>query len=67
MVEPFACANPMGLTVVRLESVEGCRLRVSSLDALEGSPIVDIKPYLPHGDSVPEARTPDWAKRRLDD
>jgi len=57
----------MGLTVVRLESVEGCRLRVSGLDALEGSPIVDVKPYSPHGDSVPEARTPDWAKRHLDD
>ena len=62
----FACRspsrpNPIGLTVVKLDAVEGCRLKVSGLDALEGSPIVDIKPYSPRGDSVPDARTPEWA------
>jgi len=62
----FACRspsrpNPIGLTVVKLEAVEGCRLRVSGLDALKGSPIIDIKPYSPRGDSVPDARTPEWA------
>ncbi len=64
----FACRspsrpNPIGLTVVKLEAVEDCRLRVSGLDALEGSPIVDIKPYSPRGDSIPDARTPEWALR----
>lgn len=62
----FACRspsrpNPIGLTVVELGGVEGCRLRVGNLDAMEGSPIVDLKPYSPRADSVPEARTPDWA------
>ena len=62
----FACRspsrpNPIALTVVKLESVDGCRLRVRGLDALEGSPIVDIKPYSPRGDAVPDARTPEWA------
>lgn len=62
----FACRspsrpNPIALTVVKLEGVDGCRLRVSGLDALEGSPVVDIKPYLPRGDAVPDARTPEWA------
>ncbi len=62
----FACRspsrpNPIGLSVVKLEALEGCRLRVSGLDALEGSPIVDIKPYSPRGDSFPDARTPEWA------
>lgn len=64
----FACRspsrpNPIGLSVVELESVEGCRLRVSGLDAFEGSPIVDIKPYSPRAESVPDARTPEWALR----
>ena len=38
--------NPIGLTVVRLRRREGRRLLVSGLDMLDGTPIVDIKPYL---------------------
>ena len=40
--------NPIGLTLVNLIKVEGCTLSVQGLDALELSPIVDIKPYTPH-------------------
>ena len=38
--------NPIGLTVVRLLRREGARLHVRGLDMLDGSPIVDLKPYL---------------------
>jgi tRNA-Thr(GGU) m(6)t(6)A37 methyltransferase TsaA len=38
--------NPIGLTVVRLLGREGPRLRVHGVDMLDGTPIVDIKPYL---------------------
>lgn len=38
--------NPIGLTVVALLGREGCRLRVAGVDMLEGTPILDIKPYL---------------------
>jgi tRNA-Thr(GGU) m(6)t(6)A37 methyltransferase TsaA len=38
--------NPIGLTVVRLIGREGARLRVSGVDMLDGTPILDIKPYL---------------------
>ena len=38
--------NPIGLTVVRLLGRDGPRLRVKGLDMLDGTPIVDIKPYL---------------------
>ena len=44
--------NPIGLTVVRLLGRDGNRLRVRGLDMLDGTPILDIKPYL---SSVPEA------------
>ena len=44
--------NPIGLTVVRLLGREGNRLRVRGLDMLDGTPILDIKPYL---SSVPAA------------
>ena len=48
--------NPLGLTVVRLEGVEGNKLHVSNLDMIEGTPVLDIKPYTPR-DLIPEA---DW-------
>lgn len=38
--------NPIGLTVVELLAREGCRLRVAGVDMLDGTPILDIKPYL---------------------
>ncbi len=38
--------NPIGLTVVRLLSREGCGLRVAGVDMLDGTPILDLKPYL---------------------
>ncbi len=43
--------NPIGLTVVRLLDRDGTRLRVSGVDMLDGTPILDIKPYL---SGVPE-------------
>jgi len=43
--------NPLGLTVVELMGRDGCRLRVRGVDMLDGTPILDIKPYL---SSVPE-------------
>jgi tRNA-Thr(GGU) m(6)t(6)A37 methyltransferase TsaA len=45
--------NPIGLTVVELVGRDGPRLRVRGVDMLDGTPILDIKPYL---SSVPEDR-----------
>ena len=51
--------NPLGLTVVKLlaveDSPEGKALVVSGADMMDGTPIYDVKPYLPYVDSVPEA------------
>lgn len=55
--------NPIGLTVVELISIDNCNLRVKGLDALTGSPVIDIKPYSTRSDCYPEARTPHWSKR----
>ena len=38
--------NPIGLTVVELIERDGCRLRVAGVDMLDGTPILDIKPFL---------------------
>jgi tRNA-Thr(GGU) m(6)t(6)A37 methyltransferase TsaA len=53
--------NPVGVTVVRVDRVEGDSLHVVGLDAIDGTPVLDIKPYLPPYDSMPDARLPDWA------
>jgi tRNA-Thr(GGU) m(6)t(6)A37 methyltransferase TsaA len=53
--------NPIGLTTVRLLSRQGNRLRVGGLDALDGSPVIDIKPYFPIDPA--NLRLPDWARR----
>lgn len=54
--------NPIALSVVRLLQIEGTRLRVAGLDCLDGTPLVDIKPYLttvdaPLGDTPSGAST----------
>jgi tRNA-Thr(GGU) m(6)t(6)A37 methyltransferase TsaA len=38
--------NPIGLSVVKVLAIEGCRLRVQGTDALDGTPVLDIKPYI---------------------
>ena len=47
--------NGIGQSVVRLESVEPGRLLLSGIDLLDGTPVLDIKPYVPYADSVLEA------------
>ncbi|MCK5945418.1 MAG: tRNA (N6-threonylcarbamoyladenosine(37)-N6)-methyltransferase TrmO [Planctomycetes bacterium] len=48
--------NPLGLSCVRLEAVVRRVLRVADCDLLDGTPVLDLKPYLPYCDSVPDAR-----------
>ncbi|MCL4500601.1 MAG: TrmO family methyltransferase [Deltaproteobacteria bacterium] len=38
-------------------------VEVTGLDARDGTPIVDLKPYIPKGDDIPEATAPEWVKR----
>ncbi len=52
--------NPVGLCVVELVKIQDCTLVVRGLDALDGSPIIDIKPYIPRADSISDARVPEW-------
>jgi tRNA-Thr(GGU) m(6)t(6)A37 methyltransferase TsaA len=57
--------NPILASPVRLLKVEGNVLRVRGLDAVDGSPVLDVKPYIPHHDSIPEAEVPRWVTERL--
>ena len=64
----FACRAPVrpnliGFTACRVIKVEGSVVEVADLDAQDGSPILNLKPYIPSGDAIPEAVTPGWLKR----
>jgi tRNA-Thr(GGU) m(6)t(6)A37 methyltransferase TsaA len=48
--------NPIALSVVRLLRIDGTTLTVVGLDCLDGTPLLDIKPYFASIDSVPDAR-----------
>jgi tRNA-Thr(GGU) m(6)t(6)A37 methyltransferase TsaA len=47
--------NPIGMSLVELLGIEGLVLAVKGLDLLEGTPVLDIKPYIPYADSRPDA------------
>lgn len=51
--------NPIGLSCVTLLGIDNGILRVSELGILDGTPLLDIKPYVPAFDSFPDARS-DW-------
>lgn len=48
--------NPIGLSVVKLDGIEGNILHVENVDILDGTPLLDIKPYVPEFDNHPADR-----------
>jgi tRNA-Thr(GGU) m(6)t(6)A37 methyltransferase TsaA len=55
--------NLIGFTCCRIISIKKNILEVEGLDAREGSPVLDLKPYIPGSDSIPEAQVPAWVKK----
>ncbi|KAH7854837.1 hypothetical protein Vadar_018244 [Vaccinium darrowii] len=53
---------PIGLTVAKVEAVQGHTVLVSGVDLVDGTPVLDVKPYLPYSDSINEATVPTWVK-----
>lgn len=58
--------NPLGLSVVRLERVEGRVLHIAEVDLLDGTPVLDIKPYVAWADAIPDAGDGWLAERPAD-
>jgi tRNA-Thr(GGU) m(6)t(6)A37 methyltransferase TsaA len=52
--------NPIGKATVRLLERRGNTLKIKGLDAIDGTPVIDIKPYMPGYDSVKNAKAPPW-------
>ncbi|MDA0815127.1 MAG: SAM-dependent methyltransferase [Chloroflexi bacterium] len=54
--------NPLSVTVCELRKIEGSMLSVRGLDLVDGTPVLDVKPYIAAYDSVPKATLPRWAR-----
>ena len=64
----FACRSPVrpnliALSVCKIKSVEGCTVHVESLDAMDGTPVLDLKPFNPSDSPTEGVKVPEWAKR----
>lgn len=58
--------NPLGITAVRLIGVEKNIITVRGLDAINGTPVLDVKPYFPAFDRVEGVAVPEWVDRLMD-
>lgn len=57
--------NPLGITVVRLLRVDATGVAVRGLDAIDGTPILDLKPYFHDFDAASQATVPEWVGRLM--
>ncbi len=57
--------NPIGVTPVKLISIDGNVLTVAGLDAMDGTPVLDVKPFIPEFDSVEDSKQAAWVPAML--
>ena len=57
--------DPIGVTAAELVAREANILRVRGLDAIDGTPVLDVKPYVPAFDRVEDARVPGWMQELM--
>ena len=55
--------NLIGLSICKIKSINGCNILVDDIDAFDGTPVIDIKPYRSGYDCIPNATVPDWVKQ----
>ncbi len=57
--------NPIGMTIARLLGVQGNKVKVQGLDAIDGTPVLDLKPYVAGYYHVEQSREPSWVPLAL--
>ena len=55
--------NLIAITLCKILSIDDCRIEIEKIDAFDGSPVIDIKCYIPFGVDESEVRVPNWAPR----
>ncbi len=58
--------NPLGVTAVAITAVTEKYLEVRGLDAIDGTPVLDIKPYFPQYDKIDTPTVPEWVNRLME-
>lgn len=53
--------NLIAMSTCKILSIEKCTIRIEAIDAFDNSPVIDIKPYTPGPEMIPNAKVPDWA------
>ena len=59
--------NPIGITAVEIISVGDDHLEIKGLDAINETPVLDIKPYYPQHDRIDSPKVPEWVDRLMKD
>ena len=54
--------NPVSVTVCRLLKIDGATIEVEGLDLVDGTPVLDVKPYIAAYDAIAKASIPRWAR-----
>jgi len=57
--------NPIGITAVEIEEIHNDNLVVKGLDAINGTPVLDLKPYFPEYDEKKNAKVPQWVSELM--
>ncbi len=52
--------NLIGLTICKIKSIQDRRIEIEDIDAFDGTPVIDIKCFIPGSTSEPDVRVPDW-------
>ena len=56
--------NLIALSLCKILSIDGTIIKIDKIDALDGSPIIDIKCFFPTNLSIPDIRVPDWERKQ---
>jgi tRNA-Thr(GGU) m(6)t(6)A37 methyltransferase TsaA len=56
--------NPISISACKILSIDGRLIHVDDIDAFDGTPVVDIKPYVPRLDAISGVKMPEWAEEK---
>ncbi len=56
--------NLISISVCKILSIHRNTISVDKIDAIDGTPVIDIKPYIPRIDSISDSKIPEWVKKR---
>jgi len=56
--------NPISISTCKISSIDGRQIHVDAIDAFDGTPVIDIKPYVPRLDAMSKVRMPGWAEEK---